>query len=64
MLEDGQLAVKFLGIISVILVLGFIVCFLANLGFNTYFKYSDENKKIEVRAENSNLDSLDNWNFW
>ena len=60
MQEDGQLAVKFLGIISILLVLGFIVCFLANLGYNTYFEYSNENKKIEVRAENSNLDSLDN----
>ena len=63
MQEEGKLAVKFLGIISIILVLGFIICFLANMGFNTYFKYSDENKKIEVRAENSNLNSLDNWTF-
>ena len=63
MQEDGQLAVKFLGIISIILVLGFILCFLANLGFNTYFEYSDENKKIEVRAENSNLNNSDNWTF-
>ena len=59
MQEDGQLAVKFLGIISVILVLGFIVCFLASLGYNTYIKYSDDNKKIEVHAQNSNLNKLD-----
>jgi len=60
MQEDGQLAVKFLGIISIILVLGFILCFLASLGYNTYIKYSDDNKKIEVHAQNSNLNKLDN----
>lgn len=53
--QDGQLAVKFLGIISIILVLEFVICFLAILGFNTYFKYDIQDKKIEVRTENSNL---------
>ena len=53
--QEGQLAVKFLGIISVILVFGFVICFLAILGFNTYFQYDIQDKKIEVRTENSNL---------
>ena len=53
------LAVKFLGIISMILAFGFILCFLAIIGYNTYIKYQDEHKKIEVRAENSNLQKND-----
>lgn len=60
MQEDGRLAVKFLGTISIILVLGLVICFLASLGFNTYFKYDAQDEKIEVRVENSNLNSLDN----
>lgn len=59
-LEDGRLAVKFLGIALVLLIVGIILCFLASLGYNTYIKYSDDNKKIEVHAQNSNLDKLDN----
>ena len=54
-LDVSFLAVKFLGIISTILVLGFILCFLAIIGYNTYIKYQDEHKKIEVHAENSNF---------
>lgn len=59
-LEEGRLAVKFLGIALVLLIVGIILCFLASLGYNTYIKYSDDNKKIEVHAENSNSNSLDN----
>jgi len=54
-LEIGILAIKFLGIVSIILVSGFVLCFLVFLGYNTYIKYQDKNKKIEVHAENSNL---------
>ena len=46
---------KFLGWALIICIIGFIVCFLATLGYNSKFTYSDDNKKIEVRAENSNL---------
>ena len=53
-MEIGILAIKFLGIVSILLVLGFILCVLALLGYNTYLKYQDKHKKIEVRAENSN----------
>lgn len=47
------LAVKYLGITSISLVLAIAICFLANLGYNTYIKIHN-NKEIEVRAENSN----------
>ena len=53
-LDAGLIAVKFLGIISIILAFGFVLCLLAVIGYNTYIKYQDEHKKIEVRAENSN----------
>jgi len=58
-LDIAILAVRFLGIISIILVLGFTICFLAMIGYNTYLKYQDKHKKIEVRAENSNLKNED-----
>lgn len=45
---------KYLGISLIILIIGFVICFLAVLGFNTKLTYSDNDKKIEVRAENSN----------
>ena len=49
-------AVRFLGTALIILIVGIVLCFLASLGYNTYLKYHDRNKKIEVQAENSNLD--------
>lgn len=49
-----MLAVKFLGTALIILSVGFVFCLLAFMGYNTYVKYQDKNKKIEVRAENSN----------
>lgn len=45
---------KFVGWTLIILSMGLIICLLASIGFNTYFSYSDKDKKIEVRAENSN----------
>ena len=58
-LDLGFLAVKFLGIVSIILALGFSVCFLAIIGYNTYLKYQDKHKKIEVHAENPNFKNDD-----
>lgn len=46
---------KFSGWTLIILSFGLIVCLLASIGYNTFFTYSDQNKKIEVRAMNSNL---------
>lgn len=53
-LEVAIMAVRFLGWISIILCLGFVLCLLAIISYNTYIKYQDKHKKIEVRAENSN----------
>ena len=53
-LDVAILAVKFLGTALIILSIGFVICLLAFMGYNTYIKYQDKNKKIEVRAENSN----------
>lgn len=59
-METATLAVQYLGIALVVLIVGIVLCFLASLGYNTYLKYQNEHKKIEVRAENSNSDKLDN----
>ena len=50
--DSNVVAVRYLGRALITLIFGIVVCFLASLGYNTYIKYSD--KKIEVRAENSN----------
>ena len=47
------LAVRYLGIVSISLVVGIVVCFLAGLGYNTYVKFQDKHKKIEVQATDS-----------
>ena len=56
--EEGKLAVALLGATSIILVIGIVICFLAVLGYNTYIKYTDQDKKIEVHAQNSNSTTL------
>ena len=53
-LEAEILAVKFLGVALIVLIVGIVLCFLTSLGYNTYIKFKKNNKKIEVRAENSN----------
>lgn len=58
-MEAENLAIKFLGISLIILIIGVILCVLAFLGYNTYIKYESSNKKIEVRAVNSNSSSND-----
>ena len=54
--NNNVTAIKYLGITSIVLVIGIVICFLASLGYNTYINYSD--KKIEVRTENSNSTHL------
>lgn len=46
-------AVRYLGISLILLIVGIVVCFLASLGYNTYLKFQDKNKKIEVQATDS-----------
>lgn len=53
-MEAEILAIKFLGISLIILIIGIILFVLALLDCNTYIKYEADNKKIEVRAVNSN----------
>ena len=53
-MEAEILAVRFLGLALIFLIIGITLCFLASIGYNTYVKYHDKDKKIEVRAENSN----------
>ena len=47
------LAVKYLGISFISLIVGIVLCFLASLGYNTYIKFQDNHKKIEVQATDS-----------
>lgn len=51
-ITGNDVAVRYLGIALILLIVGMILCFLANLGYNTYIDWSK--KEIEVRAENSN----------
>ena len=48
------IAVQYLGRALIILIIGIVLCFLASLGYNTYVKVQDKNKKIEVQSRNSN----------
>lgn len=45
---------KFAGWALIILSVGMVICLLASIGYNTYVSYTEKDKKIEVRAENSN----------
>lgn len=58
-MEAEILAVKYLGISLIVLIIGIVLCFLASLGYNTYVKFQDRHKKIEVRAENSNKTTIE-----
>ena len=53
-MEETTLAIKFLGTALILLIIGIVICFLASLGYNTYIKYHNIKKKIEVRTHNSN----------
>lgn len=61
-MDETALAIKFLGTALILLIIGIVVCFLASLGYNTYIKYNDNKKKLEVCAKNSldNTDSTSN----
>lgn len=53
------LAVKYLGISLIFLIVGIVLCFLASLGYNTYIKFQDNHKKIEVQATDSKSNRRD-----
>ena len=48
-----MMAVRYLGIALIFLIVGIVLCFLASLGYNTYIKFQDNHKKIEVQATDS-----------
>lgn len=48
------IAIQYLGKALIFLIVGIVSCFLASLGYNTYVKFHNKNKRIEVSAENSN----------
>ena len=52
-MEVAILAVKYLGTALISLTIGFVVCFLAVLGYNTYIRFHSNKKKIEVSTQNS-----------
>ncbi len=54
-----MMAVQYLGIALIFLIVGIVLCFLASLGYNTYIRFQDKHKKIEVQA----MDSKSN-NTW
>ena len=54
-MKSEIIAVKYLGLALIFLIVGIVLCFLASLGYNTYIKIQDNNKKIEVTTENSNF---------
>ena len=56
-MEVSILAVKFLGTALISLIVGFVVCFLAVLGYNTYVRFHSNKKKIEVSTTTEQLQS-------
>ena len=57
-MSSEKMAVRYLGIALIFLIVGIIICFLASLGYNTYIKYHDNYKKIEVQATDSKGNNL------
>lgn len=53
---NDNLAIKYLGRGFIIAIVGSIIVSLANLGYNTYIKFTstEQEKRIEVKAQNSN----------
>ena len=58
-MDVSILAVKFLGTALITLIVGFVVCFLAVLGYNTYVRFHSDKKKIEVSTATEQLQSKD-----
>ena len=58
-MEVAILAVKYLGTALISLTIGFVVCFLAVLGYNTYIRFHNKDKKIEVSGSKQQLQSKD-----
>ena len=56
-MEVSLLAVKYLGTALISLIVGFVICFLAALGYTTYIRFQDKKKEIEVSTNKNQLQS-------
>ena len=56
-MEVSLLAVKYLGTALISLIVGFVICFLAALGYTTYMRFRDKEKEIEVSTTKKQLQS-------
>ena len=59
-MEVSLLAVKYLGTALISLIVGFVICFLAALGYTTYIRFQDKKKEIEVSTTKEQLQSKTN----
>lgn len=58
-------AMRLLTGVSIIAIVVLAICFLANIGYNTYIKVNGTKKEIEVQAVNSiNSNSISSTNEW
>ena len=56
-MEVSLLAVKYLGTALISLIVGFVICFLAALGYTTYIRFRNKEKEIEVSTTKEQLQS-------
>lgn len=56
-MEVAILAVKYLGTALISLIVGFVICFLAALGYTTYMRFRNKEKEIEVSTTKEQLQS-------
>ena len=56
-MEVSLLAVEYLGTALISLIVGFVICFLAALGYTTYMRFRDKEKEIEVSTTKEQLQS-------
>ena len=56
-MEVSLLAVQYLGTALISLIVGFVICFLAALGYTTYMRFRDKEKEIEVSTTKEQLQS-------
>lgn len=53
-MKQNEIATRYLGLSLIFLIVGIVLCFLANLGYSSYIKLQSADKKIEVQAQNFN----------
>ena len=53
-MEIITLALKIIGVTSIITIVGLVICSLACLGYNLRVEYQDKNKKVEAHIQDVN----------